>query len=183
MKTMFMIIMIACAMQWLVISNSAAADPDDLFHRGSQVYTEDQMEEARELVEKGLKQYPDDYKLQRLHELLQQQQQQEQNQQNQDKQEQDKQEQDKQEQQDPSQDQQDQQSSDSSEEQESPEPSQTEETPPADEEDTSTPQALPEEMTEEEALMMLEALKQEEEADRMEYRKKQGPQIPVDKDW
>ncbi|NKB22968.1 MAG: tetratricopeptide repeat protein [Kiritimatiellae bacterium] len=45
------------------------------------------------------------------------------------------------------------------------------------------PQAAPEEMTPEEAIMMLEAMREEEEAEREKMRVKLGKPIPVDQDW
>ncbi len=58
---------------------------DDFFHRGAQSYITNNVAQAREAVDQGLKFYPDDAKLKKLDELLKQQNQQQQSQQNQPK--------------------------------------------------------------------------------------------------
>ena len=57
------------------------APADDFFHSGAQLYISNSIPQAKEVVEMGLKLYPDDEKLKKLEELLNQQQQQQQNQQ------------------------------------------------------------------------------------------------------
>ena len=56
---------------------------DDFFHRGAQSYITNNVAQAREVVDQGLKFYPDDAKLKKLDELLKQKDQQQQSQQNQ----------------------------------------------------------------------------------------------------
>src|SRR5690348_17113714 len=69
----------------LALQKARAQNADDFFHTGAQAYLTNNIATAKEQVEKGLKQFPDDIKLKKLDELLkqQQQQQQQQNQQNQ----------------------------------------------------------------------------------------------------
>lgn len=87
-----------------------APSADEFFHAGAQSYLTNNLAGAREQVDSGLKQFPDDTKLKKLDELLKQQQQQQQ-QQDQQKQEQEKKEQE-QKQQQQKQDQKDQQKQD-----------------------------------------------------------------------
>jgi hypothetical protein len=58
------------------------APADDFFNSGAQAYISNNVPQAKEVVEMGLKLYPDDEKLQKLEKLLKQQQQQSQSQQN-----------------------------------------------------------------------------------------------------
>jgi len=58
-----------------------AQSADDFFHTGAQAYLTNNTATAREQVDKGLKQYPNDLKLKKLDELLKQQKQQQQQQQ------------------------------------------------------------------------------------------------------
>jgi hypothetical protein len=80
------------------------APPDDFFNSGAQFYLSNNIAQAKQTVEAGLKNYPDDEKLKKLEQLLKQQSQQ--NQQQQDKQQQDQKNQDQQNQQNQSQQQQ-----------------------------------------------------------------------------
>jgi hypothetical protein len=80
------------------------APADDFFNSGAQFYLSNNIAQAKQAVEAGLKNYPDDEKLKKLKQLLKQQSQQ--NQQQQDKQQQDQKNQDQQNQQNQSQQQQ-----------------------------------------------------------------------------
>jgi hypothetical protein len=85
------------------------APADDFFHSGARFYISNSIPQAKEVVEQGLKLYPDDKKLKELEALLNQQQQQQnqqQNQQNQQQQQQSKSDQQKKQDQQQSQDQQ-----------------------------------------------------------------------------
>jgi len=62
------------------------APADDFFNSGAQFYISNNIPQALVPVEEGLKRYPDDVKLKKLHELLKQQQQSQQNQQQQNQQ-------------------------------------------------------------------------------------------------
>ncbi len=73
---------------WLLTAASASAQiapADDFFHSGAQNYITNNIAQAKQIVEQGRKLYPDDEKLKKLEELLNQQnqQQQQQNQQQQ----------------------------------------------------------------------------------------------------
>ena len=71
----------------LTLRAACAQSADDFFNSGAQFYISNNIANAKQAVEGGLKLYPDDVKLKKLEELLkqqqQQQQQQQQNQQNQ----------------------------------------------------------------------------------------------------
>jgi Ca-activated chloride channel family protein len=60
-----------------------AQPAEDFFHAGAQSYITNNLAKAREAVDQGLKQYPDDVKLKKLDALLKQQSQQQQSQQDQ----------------------------------------------------------------------------------------------------
>lgn len=77
------------------VASGQALPPDEFFHRGAQSYLTNNIAEAREAVDHGLKLYPDDIKLKKLDELLKQQSQQQQSKDEQQKQEQKKDEQQK----------------------------------------------------------------------------------------
>jgi Ca-activated chloride channel family protein len=64
------------------------APADDFFHGGAQLYISNNIPQAKEVVAQGRKLYPEDEKLKKLEELLQQQSQQQQNQQQQNQQDQ-----------------------------------------------------------------------------------------------
>src|ERR1039457_4502913 len=72
------------------------APADDFFNGGAQFYISNNIPSALEKVEGGLKNYPDDVKLKKLHELLKQQQQSQSSQSQQDQQQQQNQQQQKQ---------------------------------------------------------------------------------------
>ena len=139
------------------------------FHPAASLFIQGNTAGASNLVARGLAEFPDDGKLKRLKELLenqdqdqdQQNQDQEQDQQNQDQdqdQEQDQQEQD-QEQDQQEQDQNDQQ------QQQQPEPQRAEQ------------------MSQDEAERLLDAMKQEEKNKRLELQPVMGRPVNVDKDW
>ncbi len=154
-------------------ATTAFAEPADIdgmyFHPAASMYIQGEMAGASNLVVKGLTLYPDDGKLKRLKELLDQQQEQEQNQdqQNQDQQ----QNQDDQEQQDQNQEQQQQDPEDQNEEPQANEPQQESEPPSA------------EKMSEDEAEQLLDAMRQEEQNKRMQLHPVHGRPVKVDKDW
>lgn len=62
----------------LALQSARAESADDYFHSGAQSYLSNNVAGARQLVDKGLKLYPDDIKLKKLDELLKQQQHQQQ---------------------------------------------------------------------------------------------------------
>jgi len=142
------------------------------FHPAASYYIHGDATSASNLVAKGLSLFPEDGKLLRLKELLDQQQEQQQNedqQQNQDQsQDQDKQ-QDQKDQQDQQQDQQEEQQDQNQEQQdqqqEQPEP----------------PSA--EQMSEDEAEQLLDAMRQEEQNKRLQLHPVMGAPVKVDKDW
>ncbi|HNS81578.1 MAG TPA: hypothetical protein PKM67_08985 [Kiritimatiellia bacterium] len=134
-----------------------AETPDGYFNESAYLYTDKKQEKALEKVNTGLQSYPDNPKLKMLKELLEKssQQQQEQEQpQNQPEQNQDQQNQQPQEEQ-----------SGQDEQQEQPQPK------PSDE------------MSKEEAEMMLDAMKKNEKSQREQIQMLLGKPLPVDKDW
>jgi Ca-activated chloride channel family protein len=80
MKTLSLLI--SSSLLWLTAYTALAQNADDFFNGGAQLYISNNIPDALQKVETGLKSYPDDVKLKKLEELLKQQQQQ-QNQQNQ----------------------------------------------------------------------------------------------------
>ena len=74
----------------LTLSGAWAQPADEFFHDGAQRYLTNNVPEALEVVTNGLQRFPDDAKLKKLFELLNQQNQQQQSQQEQKQQEQDK---------------------------------------------------------------------------------------------
>jgi uncharacterized protein YaiI (UPF0178 family) len=170
---------IAAILMLTALAAAAGADSADVdaayFHPAASLYIHGDAGAASNLVARGLSLYPDDGKLKRLKELLEKQQQNE-NQQNQDQQ-QDQQNQDQQQdQQDQQQDQQDRQQ-DQQDQQDQ------------DQQDQDRQQAeqqqpeRAEEMTEDEARQLLDAMKQEEKNKRMELHPVYGAPVRVDKDW
>ncbi|MDZ8119245.1 hypothetical protein [Pontiella agarivorans] len=155
------------------------------FHPAASMYIHGDAAGASNLVHTGLAQFPDNGKLLRLKELLDQQQQ-NQDQQNQDQQDQnqdqDQQNQDQQEQNNDqqNQDQQNQDQQDQNQDQQSPpEPEQPQEqNQPAQQE---PPRA--EEMSPDEAERLMDAMKQDEETKRLMLQPVMGAPVKVDKDW
>src|SRR5436190_3618015 len=85
-------ILISLSLPFLTLCSAWAQPADEFFHGGAQLYLSNNIPAAKEAVTNGLKLHPDDVKLKKLSELLnqQQQQQQDQKQQAQDKQDQEK---------------------------------------------------------------------------------------------
>ena len=132
------------------------------FHPAASLYIHGDTTGASNLVAKGLSVFPDDGKLLRLKEVLEQQQEQQQNENNQQQQNQDQQQDDQQQdQQDQQQDQQDQ----NQEQPQQPEP----------------PSA--EQMSADEAEQLLDAMRQEEQNKRLQLHPVMGAPVKVDKDW
>ena len=158
---------------------------DDFFHRGAQSYITNNLAQAREAVDQGLKFYPDDAKLKKLDELLKQKDQQQQSQQNQkqDQQQQNQQDQ-KQDQNKKQQDQKDRQKKDQPKDK--PEPKKSE---PQKDQKAAAQEPKPEEkgkegqMTPQEAKQLLDAQKNDERM--MPVNRKDKPPDPrtVVKDW
>jgi outer membrane biosynthesis protein TonB len=151
---------------------AVAAAADDLesdsayFHPAASLYIQGNMAGASNLVARGLAEFPDDGKLKRLKELLENQQedQQKNDQEQQEDQQQEDQEQDQKQQDQEAQDQepQDQQQND---QQQQPEPQRAEQ------------------MSQDEAERLLDAMKQEEKNKRLELHPVMGRPVNVDKDW
>lgn len=167
---------------------AAAQDAETFFHAGAQTFVTNDIEPAKEIVLEGLTQHPDDPWLLGLKALLEQQQEQEQQQQQQ---------QQSQSQPNPEQDPQNQDPN----QQEQPQPPQPQEAPeppePGEQEQQPQPQSGEEqsaeereagEMTEDEAEMLLDALRQREQAEREammreQIRRQSRQTAPVEKDW
>jgi len=177
------------------------APADDFFHSGARYYISNSIPQAKEVVEQGLKLYPNDDKLKKLEQLLNQQQQQQQNQQNQSQQDQSQQQKsdDQKKQQNKSQDQQkqDQQKQDQQKKDQSDQKKDEQQKPPeqqkqsADKDKADKPDdkkeeaqpAQPGEMTPEEAKRLLDAQKGGEQM--LQWKppeKPRDPSRPV-RDW
>jgi len=128
------------------------------FHPAASLYIHGDSTSASNLVAKGLSLFPEDGKLKRLKELLEQQQEQQQNEQNQDQEQPQDQQQNEQNQ---DQEQQDQQQ----DQPQQPEP----------------PSA--EQMSADEAEQLLDAMRQEEQNKRLQLHPVMGAPVKVDKDW
>jgi len=76
-------ILISLSLLLFTAEAARAQFADDYFHGGAQFYISNNIANAKEAVDNGLKLYPDDLKLKKLEELLKQQSQQQQSQQNQ----------------------------------------------------------------------------------------------------
>jgi hypothetical protein len=83
-------LLLSLSLPLLTLSRVAAGTAEDYFHGGAQSYLSNNIPGALEVVTNGLQRFPDDVKLQKLYELLnqQQQQQQQQDQENQEQQQQ-----------------------------------------------------------------------------------------------
>jgi Ca-activated chloride channel family protein len=161
----------------LGLAAAAWADTDvdnTYFHPAASLYIHGDSTSASNLVAKGLSLFPDDGKLKRLKELLEQQQQQNQNEQQQDQQ-QDQQQQDQQQQDQ----QQDQQQPDQAEQPDQQQPDQAEQ---PDQQQQTEPQRA-EQMSQDEAERLLDAMKQEEKNKRLELHPVMGRPVKVDRDW
>lgn len=180
------------------------APADDFFHSGAQFYISNNIPQAKQMVDMGLKLYPDDEKLKKLEQLLnqQQQQQQQQNQSQQDQQQsqqqksdsqknQQQQNQQQQQQQNQSQDQQkqDEQKQKQADQQKNDQQKQQDqqkgagEKPDKDKQDADGQPGSPTQMTPEEAKRLLDAQKDNEQV--LQWKpagKPRDPSRPV-KDW
>lgn len=150
------LILLGLAAAWAHAA-TGEADPT-YFHPAASRYIHGDASGASNLVARGLARYPDDGKLKRLKELLEQQQEQNNQGNQQDQQEQQEQPPKQDNHQDPEQNQQD-----SDPAQDAP--------PPA------------EQMTEDEAKQLLDAMRQEEQNKRLQLHPVMGAPVKVDKDW
>lgn len=155
------------------------------FHPAASMYIHGDAAGASNLVHSGLAQFPDNGKLLRLKELLEKQQEQEQ-QQNQDQQNQD-QNQDQQDQQDQNDDQQNQdQNQDQQDQNQDQEDQQDQNEPEQPQDQNQQQQQEPpraEEMSQDEAERLMDAMKQDEETKRLQLQPVLGAPVKVDKDW
>ncbi len=180
--------LVFCAMiAWVggLATVPAQTPPTQYYYDGAFLYTGSENEKALAVITEGLKQKPGDIKLIRLKELIEKQQQQQQQQQQKDQQnqqqnkdQQDQQPQNKEQNQDKQQQDQPQQPQDQAKPQDQPTPA-----PDQPQDAAGQPEAQWEEMTPDEARMMLDAIKDKEQADRERMRMIMGQPIPVDKDW
>jgi hypothetical protein len=140
-----------------------AQSADDSFNTGAQFYISNNIANAKQVVESGLKLYPSDVKLKKLEELLKQQQQQQQNQQ-QSKQNQQNQQQSQQNQNQPPQQQQNQNSAQNQNQQnQQPQSSKTQQNEKSGDQNGQTQAAAAREMSAEEAQRLLDAQKGDEQ--------------------
>jgi len=79
-------ILLSLSLLFLTFSGARAQTADDFFHGGAQAYLSNNIPSALQTVTNGLQRFPEDEKLKKLYELLNQQQQQNQKDQKQDKQ-------------------------------------------------------------------------------------------------
>ena len=147
------------------------------FHPAASMYIHGDSTSASNLVVRGLSLFPEDGKLLRLKELIDQQQEDQENEDNQDKQQQQENE-DQDKPQDEDQDQDD--SQDPPEDEEDPNQDQDQ-----DQQDQSPEPEPPkaEQMSKDEAEQLLDAMKQEEENKRLQLHPVMGRPVKVDKDW
>ena len=168
---MILRLLASLSLLFLVLTAASAQTADDFFAGGAQAYISNNIPQAQEAVDQGLKLYPTDAKLKKLDELLKQQQQQQQ-QQNQESQSQDQQQQQnqskqnqkpqdqKQQQQQKNQNSSQQQSQDQSEKKRGQDSGQGKKEPPQDQGQQS--QAYSGQMTPEQAKQLLDAQKNDE---------------------
>ncbi len=150
------------------------------FHPAAAMYIHGESGGASNLVAQGLSLFPDDGKLLRLKDLLDQQEEQEQNQDNEDQQDDQSQEQEQEQEQD--QDQNEDQQQDDPQQNQEDQPDQQQE--PHDQEDSQDPEPpSAEQMSQDEAERLLDAMKQEEETKRQGMHLIMGSPVKVDKDW
>ena len=151
-----------------IVASANETDVDaSYFHPAASLYIHGDATSASNLVATGLSLFPEDGKLLRLKELLEQQQEQQQNQD--DQQDQDQQQDDQQQdQQDQEQDQQDQDQEQQDEPQEQPQ-------------QPEPPSA--EQMSADEAEQLLDAMRQEEQNKRLQLHPVMGAPVNVEKDW
>ena len=144
------------------------------FHPAASMYIHGESSGASNLVAQGLSLFPDDGKLLRLKELLDQQQEQQQNQDNEDQQDDQNKDQNQEQEQDPQQ----------NDPQQNPEDQQDQQQEPQDQEEPQEPEPpSAEQMSQDEAERLLDAMKQEEETKRLQLHPVMGAPVKVDKDW
>jgi type IV secretory pathway VirB10-like protein len=189
MKTVgFVKIRVLCGLFIFIFSRAASAEtPMELFNPAAREYIIGNTPTASNLVVRALQKYPNDEKLQKLKELIEQQQQQNQDQQNQDQQNQDQQNQDQQNQDQQNQEQQNQeqqnQDQQNQEEQQNQEQEQSGEEKPQEAQPSQAQPQLAGQMSEEEAKQLLDAMKLNEKDQRTDLRPILGRPVRVDKDW
>jgi len=131
----------------------------EFFHPAASLYIQGDVVASSNLVVKGLSLYPEDGKLLRLKELLEKQQEQEN---------------------EPQQNDQEQQNQEQNEE---PQNEENQNPPESNEEEQQPSEPQAEQMTEDEAKQLLDAMKQEEQNKRMQLHPVLGAPVKVDKDW
>ena len=159
-------ILICCAVASVGLANEGDSDAT-YFHPAASYYIHGDTASASNLVARGLTFFPEDGKLLRLKELLEQQSEQEQNQQ------------DQQDQQDQQQDPQDQENESEQDQQEDSEQDQQEQD--QNPQEAQPPQA--EQMSKDEAEQLLDAMRQEEQNKRLQLHPVLGAPVNVEKDW
>lgn len=189
-------LLIASSLLWFATLATHAQSADDFFNGGAQFYISNNIPDALNKVETGLKTYPDDVNLKKLEELLKQQQQQQnqqnqqqQNQQNKQNQQQNKNSQSQQsqsqqqQQQNKQQDQQKQNQQNSQQQQQNQQQQQAQEQNSKNNQNAAQQGAQAQAMTPEEAKRLLDAQKGNEQI--LRYQPKGQPQNanPVVKDW
>jgi hypothetical protein len=153
------------------------------FHPAASMYVQGNSAGSSNLVYTGLSKFPDNGKLLRLKELLDQQQEQEQNEDQNDDKNEDQQDQDPQDQ-EQNEDQQDQdQNQDEQDQDQNEQDQQDDQQNPEEEESQQQPPPSAEQMSEDEAQRLLDAMKQEEETKRLQLHPVMGAPVKVDKDW
>ncbi|VGO17858.1 hypothetical protein PDESU_06460 [Pontiella desulfatans] len=182
MKTLATILFLAVALPALAQTTNDVADIDSTyFHPAASMYIHGDTASASNLVVQGLAHYPENGKLLRLKELIDQQQeqnqdqddqQQNQDQQNEQDQNQDQQQDQDQQNQDEQQNEQDQQQNQDQQQQDQQQDPQQQQEPPR-----------AEQMSQDEAERLLDAMKQEEENKRLQLHPVLGAPVKVDKDW
>jgi len=182
------VVSLGAVLAWACLRSTANGQQtaDDYFHSGAGQFIQSDHDAALTTVTHGLSVYPQDFHLLALKQVLDQQSQPQQpDQPQQDQQEQEEnQDQQNQQNQQAKQDQEGQENTDQQDQeqesrQEEPQPDQQAPSP----SQTAPAEASSEEMTPEEAAMLLDAMKQEELANRRFIELQLGPQQPVEKDW
>lgn len=168
-----------------------APGADRYFHLGAQTFVTNDVEPAKEIVNQGLEAHPDDPWLTALKTLLEQQQEQEQQQQ-QNQQQNENSEQNQEQQDSPPDNQPPQDQSGEPEDEEDtppqPEPEQPQDANAGEDEEEQPPPPEPGDMSEDEAEMLLDALRQREQAERdmmmrRQIERQSRQAAPVEKDW
>lgn len=162
---------------------AAAQTAREMFNPPAKEYILGNNAAASNLVTQALSKYPDNEQLQKLKELIEQQQQDQQNQdqQNQDQQNQDQQNQDQQNQDQQNQDQQNEDQQNQDQQEQEPQEQEPQKQEPQEAQPSQPQQAG--EMSEEEAQQLLDAMKQNEKDQRTDLRPILGQPVRVDKDW